>query len=585
MKMHDVAEEWLRDMPQQFQGRQKIEILVRAFARQIQEVQSVFEDLNTKLDLHEAVGKNLDYIGTIIPLSRKEAGELCGLCLTEQGPVLSDERYVQILKYKLLKNTSECTYYDIMAGLEYLYDFPFLYREDPQYPATIILGMDLDLDRPDFTFYRRLCLKPGGVRIFGEKKFLLFFLVPVQYENQLTMISVFYPRCNIPEIFLDEKTCLDGNYPLNGYKNRQDNSPFFLNGEHLLDGGHCLDGFWEVQIPEFYPARLTIRGELQKEVRLTGQFHVLLEAMLSANTDLAMKIDNCFYPRKNLALLYLNGEDCLSGEDLLNGRIDTKRGSSFYLDGKAELDGGYRLNGRTDPEELCLLELNGETKLDGEYLLNGYGSNADYEFYPARLQVFGEYRPKTGLSGEIRSVIGVQLPLPAKGDCGMRIGGRFYPRFMSPPVHVNGEARIDGEYALNGCEERDNIPPCIMNGETRLDWEYKLNGYKDNPDPGFYPLNLQLKGNARQKIEASVQSQFLWETPFHAEVDSGCILTGELEEKIMYRNQTHLSSRTKETVLCESERMTVEKHLWYLDGNKGLDGQVCLDADIYEIEF
>ena len=115
-----IIDEWMRDMPQQFLGKKNIEVLVAAFSRQLQEIRQVFDDMNTKVDLDTAVGQNLDYVGTIIPLSRKEAGELAGI--NDTDPVISDERYRQFLRYKLLVNTNECTYYDLMEGLALLWD-------------------------------------------------------------------------------------------------------------------------------------------------------------------------------------------------------------------------------------------------------------------------------------------------------------------------------------------------------------------------------------------------------------------------------------------------------------------------------
>jgi len=142
-----ILDAWMRDIPQQFQGKHNIEVLFEAFARQLQELQQVFDDMSTKLDLDTATGKNLDYVGTIIPLSRKEAGELAGIGVTD--PVISDERYRQFLRYKNLVNTNECTYYDLMEGLSLLWDVsPIYYVEDPAMPATIILTMPF--------------LKPGG---------------------------------------------------------------------------------------------------------------------------------------------------------------------------------------------------------------------------------------------------------------------------------------------------------------------------------------------------------------------------------------------------------------------------------------
>ena len=110
-----IADIWLRDLPQQFQSKHNIEVLIKAFSKQIQELDKVFHDLNTMTDIDDAVGQNLDYVGTIIPLTRKEAGELAGIGVTD--PVISDDRYRQFLRYQNLVNTNECTYYDLMEGL------------------------------------------------------------------------------------------------------------------------------------------------------------------------------------------------------------------------------------------------------------------------------------------------------------------------------------------------------------------------------------------------------------------------------------------------------------------------------------
>ncbi len=559
MKIPDMAEAWLRDIPQQFQGKHNIEILLKTFARQLKEVQSVFEDMNTKLDLDKAVGKNLDYIGTIIPLSRKEAGELCGFCLPEPAPVLSDERYVQILKYKLLKNTSDCTYYDIIAGLEYLYEFPFLYREDPQRPATIILEMPLDLDKPDFQFYRRLCLKPGGVRILGEKKFLLLFLASIRYENRLTIIGGFYPRCNIPEIFLDASSYLDGTYPLNGYQHTQDISPRLLDATDLLNGRRLLDSFWEIQIPEFYPARLTVRGLFHNNLQFLQQLHIVLETLLSIRLEPSIQIASRFYPRNNIPLLYVNAEAALDGEFLLNGRMDIWNLSFLYLTGMASLDG------------VCSL--------------NGYEDNPSYEFYPASMEIFANYQTPIRLSEQVHSVMGAQLPLPLTAASNLSMTSRFYPRYQPPAIYLNGGTKLDGTYSLHGREESEDIPSCFLNGEASLDGAYSLHGYQNNQDLGFYPATLQVQGEITQKIEVSSQSKVIWNTPLLIESESNCSIIGKANKEIAYETDLKLSGQIKQPVLWNPETMTVEYHVWYLDGKKGLNGQVCLDADIYEIEL
>ena len=142
-----IVDSWLNDLPQQFLEKKNIEALIRAFSKQLQEIEDVFDDLKNLTDLDTATGQNLDMVGTIIPLSRKEAGILAGINV--EDPVISDERYRQFLRYKNLVNTNECTYYDLMDGLALLWDVsPIYYIEEPDMPATIILTMPF--------------LKPGG---------------------------------------------------------------------------------------------------------------------------------------------------------------------------------------------------------------------------------------------------------------------------------------------------------------------------------------------------------------------------------------------------------------------------------------
>lgn len=149
MQMNDqLARDWLRDMPQQFQGKPKIEILIRALAHQLKEVEAVFREINELTDIDTAHGKNLDYVGDIVCMTRKEAGELVKKRYEE--PVISDERYREYLRYKILRNTSDCTYWDIMQALDILWDVTRAsYYEQADRPATIFIGLPtVDIEDP-----------------------------------------------------------------------------------------------------------------------------------------------------------------------------------------------------------------------------------------------------------------------------------------------------------------------------------------------------------------------------------------------------------------------------------------------------
>lgn len=169
-----IVDNWLNDLPQQFLEKKNIEAMIRAFSKQLQQVQDVFEELTNCTDLDAAIGKNLDMVGTIIPLSRKEAAMLAGTNI--ENPIISDERYRQFLRYKNLVNTNECTYYDLMEGLSLLWDVsPIYYIEDRDMPATIILTMPF--------------LKPGGdvVRL-GEVPMVKPAGVRIEFEYQIKVV-------------------------------------------------------------------------------------------------------------------------------------------------------------------------------------------------------------------------------------------------------------------------------------------------------------------------------------------------------------------------------------------------------------
>lgn len=88
--------------------------------------------------------KQLDNAGDIVVLSRAEAGVISSPNMDKTlNDVMDNEDYAKYLQYKAYKNSSECTYYDLMTMLTILCkkndddQIDIGYREDPAHPATI----------------------------------------------------------------------------------------------------------------------------------------------------------------------------------------------------------------------------------------------------------------------------------------------------------------------------------------------------------------------------------------------------------------------------------------------------------------
>lgn len=213
-----VFDGWMADIPQQFKDKERIGVLLHAFSRQLEEVYQVFGDLDGRTGLEGAEGVNLDRVGDMVGLTRKQAGILLGI--NSGDPVIADDRYRQFLKYKVLVNTNECTYYDLIHGMELLWDLQGIrYKEDGNYPATIIFQSNrikLD-DRDTIEFYPNLCIRPAGVGVMLRKIYEGWVKMAVNIDVRLIIRNDFYPRYNLPPAIHDGYFLMDGTYVMNGY--------------------------------------------------------------------------------------------------------------------------------------------------------------------------------------------------------------------------------------------------------------------------------------------------------------------------------------------------------------------------------
>lgn len=135
-KYINYAADMKRDLLEQFKGKPRIEALVEVMAEQMQDLFDFFEQLRNERDVYHSVGKQLDGVGDIAVLTRMEAGKLMGDPIPVD--IIEDDLYRQYLIYKILKNTCDCTYPDIIKAFRMFWDRPLYYSEDPQWPATMI---------------------------------------------------------------------------------------------------------------------------------------------------------------------------------------------------------------------------------------------------------------------------------------------------------------------------------------------------------------------------------------------------------------------------------------------------------------
>lgn len=157
------------NLVQQFKGKPKIEKLLDAFWSELEELHEVFDQLQEMRSLGKAQGKQLDGIGDIVVLSRPEAGLLAGQGDEIPFPVIDDERYRKFLRYKILKNTSICTYYDMVTAIEMIWEMkPIRFYENLDGPATVTMAFLYDSSEKELEPVPPIKAAGVGIKILAE---------------------------------------------------------------------------------------------------------------------------------------------------------------------------------------------------------------------------------------------------------------------------------------------------------------------------------------------------------------------------------------------------------------------------------
>ncbi len=192
-------------------------------------------------------------------------------------------------------------------------------------------------------------------------------------------------------------------------------------------------------------------------------------------------------------------------------------------------------------------------------------------------------------------------------ESGLRMISSFYPRYNTPPFLLDGRARLDGTYYLNGYLSGKTLDfyPVVLRVIMGADWRTERTGTV-GVQGCFQPwvqlevetdVALRIWGAARAKAQLTSQLFFYGNANAKTQNSSQLTIQGAAEE--------HMDAEASPQIIVDSEMeiaqesalqmesfadcevktdgiLTVEKDLWMLDGSVMLDGSRILDAEIYE---
>ncbi len=159
----------IEDFPWQFRGKPKIEALCQCWDRQFEQIFSCLEQMKLILDVDRAQGAQLDRIGDIVVLSRADAGLLAAQAGNLDFDVIDDVRYRKYLKYKILENTSNATYKDIISAIKMIWGADKIkYLENEEGPASLTVSFPYHYTAGDVFILPPLTAAGVGIHVRAE---------------------------------------------------------------------------------------------------------------------------------------------------------------------------------------------------------------------------------------------------------------------------------------------------------------------------------------------------------------------------------------------------------------------------------
>ncbi len=172
-----IFDDIMKNMPEQFRNKPRIEVLAKAIARQYEEIEIMFQELRELRSMETATGQQLDYCGDIVGISRVESALYCE---NVDFDIIDDERYRLFVMYKALRNSTQCTYDEMIAGCKLLFNAdPIYYSESEANPASFILsiGANMSEELLELLSSSTMAVRASGVQpriSYFEKKFFGF---------------------------------------------------------------------------------------------------------------------------------------------------------------------------------------------------------------------------------------------------------------------------------------------------------------------------------------------------------------------------------------------------------------------------
>lgn len=150
----------------------------------------------------------------------------------------------------------------------------------------------------------------------------------------------------------------------------------------------------------------------------------------------------------------------------------------------------------------------------------------------------------------------------------------IYKSYFYQDIKTDSSIRLHNEFFPRG-----NFKYLFLDGTWLLNGTHTLNGYTDNNIIDFYPTQLNIYSDVAVEkniiFNIKVESKIIPDIGYNEEIT----LSTKVKIKEQAENNIDISSKAMLHIGAES-KLTIYKHIKYLDGTWLLDGTKLLDAEV-----
>ncbi len=299
----NVVEVLNNQLPVYFRPIIEFQEIMKAYGYTLEELKKVFMHIWDNFYLISCDGQTLSWYEVLLGITKTK------------GLTLEERRVVVLMQYSMRFLYTLPVLKEMLASAAGMDNYTVECLYEKYQMIVKIIGQDISLVKETYNMVARI--KPAHIELLLYAEYRETAEVAIRQAMSITFISTFYPRFNIPTLFLNSVWELDGSQALSGYDGigRIDLYPVQMEIKTSIEGTPEVESevSFLMEVQEEVESTQAMEVRVSAECRETTKESLTVQVSVAVNTEVGdVMVDN---------LNYLDNEWGLDGSRELNGGV------------------------------------------------------------------------------------------------------------------------------------------------------------------------------------------------------------------------------------------------------------------------